>query len=418
MNNTSETAHQITQESFENLESLQFNNRKSGQRKTSLEDIIEFVYSNFDIRKNIISQDYEFKAKEDKDFKELNLSDIWIECHRNNHTGATPEKIKNIIKSSQTADYNPFLDYLENLPQWDGFDYFEKLATYLNTHETDKYKFVYHFKKWFVRMIRCMIDEKYFNKNMIVLVQEEQNGGKSFFCRWLVPNPLLKYYTETIVDGKDEDIQLTTNFLICYDELSKLTNASIENIKSLMSRSTVNVRMPYEAKQSTSYRRCSFIGNTNSKEFITDETGTIRFICFELLSKINFAYAKEMNTDDLYAQAYYLYKSQRFDYEISNLDSAQIQEYNKRFFVVTSEIDLIRKYFRKPTDEEIENESAEIQHLSTTEVLQELNRLSNLKLNLNKVGKGLRFLGYKYVSKWKKTMGVYGYYICLNHDVE
>jgi hypothetical protein len=33
-------------------------------------------------------------------------------------------------------------------------------------------------KKWFVRLIRCMIDENYFNKQMIVFVQEAQNTGK------------------------------------------------------------------------------------------------------------------------------------------------------------------------------------------------------------------------------------------------
>ena len=51
---------------------------KNLQKKTSLEALIDFLYNKYDIRKNIITLDYEYKEKSEDKFKVVNLSDIWI----------------------------------------------------------------------------------------------------------------------------------------------------------------------------------------------------------------------------------------------------------------------------------------------------------------------------------------------------
>ena len=56
-------------------------------------------------------------------------------------------------------------------------------------------------------------------------------------------------------------------------------------------------------------RRANFIGSTNKDEFLTDETGSVRFVCIELIDKLNFSYKTEMKIDDVWRQAYSLYKN-------------------------------------------------------------------------------------------------------------
>ena len=370
---------------------------KNLQKKTSVIVLRDYLYSRYDIRKNIITLDYEYKKKEDEKFEKLNFSDLWLQCHENNYTHANLSNLEAIIKSSHTIEYNPGLEYLENLPEWDGIDYFEKLSTYLPIAEIENYKFVYHFKKWFVRLVKCMVDDNFFNKQMIVFIQEEHNGGKTTFCRWLCPHELEQYYTESITEGKDEQIQLTTNFLISYDEMSKLTKESISKVKSLMSTLNVNLRLPYEKKQIKLNRRCSFLGNTNKIEFMLDETGSIRFICFELTGKLNFDYSKDININNLYAQAYNLLKSKTFEYEITHEDSVIIQEYNKRFFVQTPEIYFIQKYYRIATedDKQLPDQSL-LEYKTSTQIYLELQkRVPEIKFNINNIGKALVFLNYK-----------------------
>jgi len=138
------------------------------------------------------------------------------------------------------------------------------------------------------------------------------------------------------------------------------------------------------------------VGNTNKIEFLNDETGSVRFICFEMLDKIDFNYSKNIDVNDLYAQAYYLLQSGAFDYEVSNEDLNMIQEYNKRFFILTPEIQLLQKYYRKPTFKEEQDSTDKIfQHATATDILQELQKLTGIKINSNNIGKGLKFLNYK-----------------------
>ena len=84
------------------------------------------------------------------------------------------------------------------------------------------------------------------------------------------------------------------------------------------------------------------MGNTNKAEFLKDETGSVRFLCFSL-TNIDFRYSTEVNMDDIYSQAYSMYKN-GFNYEVTKEDAIEIQRYNKKFQLLTPEQELINKY--------------------------------------------------------------------------
>ena len=141
-----------------------------------------------------------------------------------------------------------------------------------------------------VRSIACALLEYVFNKQVFVLVGAGQNTGKSTFCRWLCPPFLSDYITEYINTDKDGLIVLATNFLINMDELATLSKTEINSLKSLISKDKINVRLPFARRTSVHPRRANFIGSTNNDEFLTDETGSVRWLCFEIEGTLNFDY--------------------------------------------------------------------------------------------------------------------------------
>jgi predicted P-loop ATPase len=171
-------------------------------------------------------------------------------------------------------------------------DYIGQLCSYVKVWQTDRFRL--HFTKWMVRAIKCALEEQYCNKNAIILVQKQQNRGKTTFIRFLYPPALKQYITENISFDKDSLIALVENFLINLDELATYSWVEINALKSILSKSFVKERHPFERKAKKLPRRASFIGSTNIAKFLTDPTGNVRWIPFEI-SGINWNYSKEVD---------------------------------------------------------------------------------------------------------------------------
>jgi predicted P-loop ATPase len=173
-----------------------------------------------------------------------------------------------------------------------------------------------------------------------------------------------------------------------------------------MSQTKIKVRLPYGKNPVTLARRTSFIGSTNRTEFLSDETGSIRWICFEI-DNIDFNYSTMIDINKVYSQAYHLLNSSEFNYELTAEEIIRNEEGNKQFQIATAEQELIVKYFCPGVDPD--------KFLTSTEILNLLVEITGkaIRLNLNNVGKALTFLGFE--RKSKRTPGqkhsYYGYYI-------
>lgn len=364
-----------------------------GKNTSQLERVEAFLNKNYEFCFNMLKKTIECKAKDsllsfdytgkDTDDK---INDLYITLLKNGFN-MSYNKLESLIRSSYISKpYDPLKNYLYSL-RYDGkTDYIARLCEYIDCEETPTHQLYYHFKKWFVRLIRCMLDDKYFNKQVLVLVQEKQNGGKSSFCRWLCPPELYEYYTESNVEGKDEQQQLVSNFLICFDEMNKINKTNMDAFKALLSQKHVNIRMPFAKRQTLHTRRCSFIGNTNNTEFMTDETGSVRFLCF-LINEINFDYSKKMNINDVYAQAFYLYEN-GYDGELTKQDVVNLQEYNRRFTAETNEAGLIFRYLKNPS-------AGNAYRLTSTDVVQLMHaNFGSVRMNNVAIGKALKLAGF------------------------
>lgn len=103
--------------------------------------------------------------------------------------------------SGRVKSFDPYRAYFESLPPYTG-DPIRELATYIDVEEAEGYRFDWQLKKWLVRVVKCALEENYFNKQILVFVGEEQNSGKTSLCRWLCPPALENYWSEEIPQGK------------------------------------------------------------------------------------------------------------------------------------------------------------------------------------------------------------------------
>ncbi|MEJ8590141.1 virulence-associated E family protein [Riemerella anatipestifer] len=365
---------------------------------TVFDKTLEYINNKYNLRFNTISLDYEIKLKEYNDWSVLNLNSLLIELTRAS-IKITPQKLEILIRSDFIKSYNPIKEYFEKLEDWDGNDYIKELTNYIVTNDDDLFR--YHLEKWLSRAVKCALEPNYINKQCLVLFSQVQNLGKTTFLRFLIPKELKNYYTEVVTVDKDGQIAITKNFIINADELAVLSKSDINSLKSLFSATNIKVRLPYARKAETQRRICSFLGSTNKCDFLTDETGSVRWIVFEI-KNIDFGYSKVINIDKFWSQVYYnTYKREDFKEEFSQNDILENELRNERYFNISPEQEVIIKHFEKSqnlTD-----------FLTASDIVFAMNHALGTQLNHMKVGKALTKLKYERIKHPK--LQVYGYLI-------
>ena len=365
-----------------------------------------YLSAYYDFRFNSVKLDIEVSPKRMNSFTSLNENSLYIELQKKG-INISMDKLLSVLKSEYVQRFDPFLHYFKSLPKWserrDG-DVIARLASFINS--VDKESFIYHFRKWLVRTVKCATVPDYFNKQAFILVHSEQNSGKSTFCRFLCPPSLSDYLAEDISNDKDARILLCKNFLINLDELAVLSRQEINSLKSYFSKTQINERLPYDRKNSIINRTCSFVGSTNMDEFLNDETGSVRWLCFRINS-INWDYRAQIDINRVWAQAFALSLDSSFDYELSREDILNNEERNKDFQIMSREKALIHKFFYIPKVDDFP------EFMTATDIdLYLRGKTYDYKLTTVGIGKGMKSLGFER----HKQDGVYGYFVCKRDD--
>ncbi|HBX51698.1 MAG TPA: hypothetical protein DEH02_11595 [Bacteroidales bacterium] len=377
--------------------------RKGENRTNKFHLVRDYLAEHYDIRYNIVSTNFEYRVKGEEEFQPMNENNIFINMCLDG-LFISINNLMAFLKSDFVPRYNPFTQYFESLPPWDGkTDHIKRLCEFVILKADLWDRFDKHFKKWLVRVVKCALVDSYFNKQAFILVHDKQNSGKSTFCRFLCPPALSNHIAENLSIDKDSRILLTTNLLINLDELSTLSKVEINSLKSLFSKDKINDRLPYDRKNSIIPRRASFIGSTNQAEFLNDISGSVRWLCF-VIDSIDWSYKQKVNIDEVWAQAYALIKS-GFECDLTPEEIKENDEYNKQFQITTSEYELIHKYFSPATKESHDD------FMSATDILLYLAEQTNgkVKLNTNNVGKALKMLSFAREKKYPEKS--YAYYV-------
>lgn len=381
-----------------------------GRESNTLYDrAIKYLHDKYGLRFNEIALIYQIKLITGRKWQILNSDSLLIELVQEgikiNH-----KKLETILNSHHVSKYNPIKGYFNSLLSWDGKDHIGQLCSYVETDDDDDELFRYHLEKWLTRAVLCSLVKGKINKQCFVLSSQKQNVGKTTFWRNMVPNKLQDFYNEDLGTDKDSLIKLSKNFLINMDELAVHDKKGIDALKALISKTHINERLPYGKRQEHLDRIANLVGSTNKVSFLTDTTGNVRWLVFQILS-IDFTYSKKVDIDKVWAQAYYnAFKRENYNPELTKEDIIQNEERNEKFMHWSMEKEIVAKYF--------EPSESQKDFMTATDIMLDL-RLMGLGLRLNavQIGKALKSLKFP-VARHMGPKRAHGYLIKRKNSIK
>ena len=307
------------------------------------------------------------------------------------------QHLLNVIESDYVPRYQPFRYYLEHLPPWtpDQGDHIMGLSLTVNVKgdSDEQILFYQYLKKWLVGMVASWVSAKVVNNVMLILIGEQGTYKTTWFANLLPPQLRDYFYTKTdsAMLSKDDRIVLAQYGLMCWEELDSMLPKELNKMKGTMTMPFINERKAYARYHENLPHLASFCGTGNNVQFLSDTTGTRRWLPFEI-ENIESPLTSPFDYDGIYAQAYALYR-QGFQYWFDKPEIERLQRHNEAYETVHSELELVDLHFRKPEG----NEPRQL--VSATMALQMIGGNLAYTLSKEKIGQAFTKLGFEYKRK-------------------
>ncbi len=220
--------------------------------------------------------------------------------------------------ASSDNSFHPVQDYLMALT-WDGTPRLETMfIDYLRTPDNAYYRNISR-----LTMVAAVtrVFEPGHKWDSAPIIEGLQGRRKSTFIK------ILGKHWSAELDGDFSDDKLMIEkmhgkWIMEMPELSSFSKAEVNHIKAFMSREEDRARLAYERRSADFPRQCIFIGTTNDKKYLKDETGGRRFWPVEC----GFGMDAEIDTeklereiDQIWAEAYVVYRQMRAEQPIGTL---------------------------------------------------------------------------------------------------
>ena len=278
--------------------------------KLRLRDDIEMVQealkaSNSSIRYNNRSNRFEILIDGQMPHQDYGLAHKVLTLHLRNNVfvapredGNTPTKLKQ-VKSLSEADlhftkialdneYDPFIEWLESLPEWDGVD---RVETFMlrNWNLEDN-----EFNRWVLRYIFvCPIVRAFrpgFPAKRTPILFGPQNSHKSWYVKNILPENFQTQWFGEIENlsssGKELAENLQGRVITELSELGGSRKAEVDKLKSFLSREDDGMsRMAYAKNVVSLPRKTGLVGTANNDvaHIPSDKSGTARFACVDIM---------------------------------------------------------------------------------------------------------------------------------------
>ncbi len=233
-------------------------------------------------------------------------------------------------------------------------------------------------------------------KNHVCLVLTgEQGRFKTTWLDNLCPASLRSYLFTGKIDPQNKDVlTLIAEYLfINIDDQLKALNKRDENeLKNLITTPAVKYRRPYDVYIEEYPHLASFMASVNGNDFLTDPTGSRRFLPFEVVS-IDIAAAQAVDMDAVYSEAMGLLDG-GFRYWFDDGEIEELHRQSSAFHVQTIEYEMLLKGFEpppvNPTDDSF---------MTTSEIMNYLRVYTTLNLSEKRMGEALHKAGFERKSK-------------------
>ena len=180
---------------------------------------------------------------------------------------------------------DPFRDWLEALPPWDGVPRIDGLLPAMFGAEDDA------LTRWASRYIGLGAVQRAYEPggklDEVPILLGEQGVGKSAFVLAWIPDDQPEWHGDAVdlsARAKEQAEQMAGAVVSELSELSGIRKAELERLKSFVTRrDDGQFRWAYARAPVRSPRRCVFVGSTNEADCLpNDPSGNRRFVVVEL----------------------------------------------------------------------------------------------------------------------------------------
>ena len=212
--------------------------------------------------------------------------------------------------------YNPLTDYLESL-EYKGKGFIRRLLVEYMGCEDSEYTF-----QVMKLLLLAMVQRAYHpgcKYDYVVILVGKQGTYKSTFWRVLARSD--DWFTDSIdsfSDRKKVGEQIQGRWLVELGEMSAFKKSEIESIKACITTQTDSYREAYGHFRGDFNRTAIFVGTTNEKTFLKDNTGNRRFLVLHINEKkrtkdIFTCKTREEDFSGALAEALHIYKEMTKD---------------------------------------------------------------------------------------------------------
>ena len=357
--------------------------------------IKEFLSERYEFRYNTVLNRAEYRPRETGNYVAIDryrINTLKRALDKEINVQTSPENLYSIIESDFSPRINPVQAYFHSLPIMEEAKKgaITALADCVSVANPEKLR--EYLTKWLVAVVANAMDDRQCCNHTCLVLTGEQGKFKTTFLDLLCPPALSDYqYTGKIYPQEKDVLSLIgQNLIINIDDQLKALNKRDENeLKNLITCPQVKYRMPYEKHIDERPHLASFVASVNGNDFLTDPTGSRRFLPFEVLA-IDIERAKIIPMDAVYSEAKALLKD-GLRYWFNDEEIAELHRNSEAFQVYTAEMELLLRYFTFPTEAE---KATKRFYMTNSEIVGYLSIYTRQQLSPKRVGEALRKAGY------------------------
>ena len=357
--------------------------------------IEEFLSERYEFRYNSVLHRAEYRLRGTDDYTAIDryrINTLKRALDKEAGVQTSPENLYSIIESDFSPRINPVQAYFHSLPIMEEAKKgaITALADCVSVANPEIWK--EYLTKLLVAVVANAMDDRQCRNHTCLVLTGEQGKFKTTFLDLLCPPSLSDYrYTGKIYPQEKDVLSLIgQNLIINIDDRLKALNKRDENeLKNLITCPQMKYRMPYEKHIEERPHLASFVASVNGNDFLTDPTGSRRFLPFEVLA-IEIDRAKSIPMDAVYGEAKTLL-NEGFRYWFNDEEIIELHRNSEAFQVYTTEMELLLRYFTFPTEAEKVTKRF---HMTNSEIVGYLSCYTRQQLSPKRMGEALRKAGY------------------------